>query len=109
MDRDDVPPQVPRTRTEELGEADSEAIAAALLRAWRYLEASQMYARIAAANRARTDLLARAHYARGLHLVRENARAEARLELRRALELDPALTEAQAELDAMATTRLRKL
>jgi len=94
------------------GELDVEAaltLARMMMTQRRLSEAAQVYGQLANALRTRSDYLALAHYARGRHLLETGARSEARLELTRALTLDPTLSEAQAALDSMQTRELRKL
>ncbi len=96
-------------KTMPLGDGDIAALADTLLEDRRYLDASALYAQLAARDRTRTDLLAKAHYARGMYLLSQDARTEPRLELRRAVELDPNLAEAETELDEIHTIRLPRM
>ncbi|HEY4238994.1 MAG TPA: hypothetical protein VGM88_04230 [Kofleriaceae bacterium] len=105
-------PSGPSGTTASRGELDVEAaltLARMMMTQRRLSEAAQVYGQLANALRTRSDYLALAHYARGRHLLDTGARSEARLELTRALTLDPTLAEAQAALDSMQTRELRKL
>lgn len=75
----------------------------------RYEDGAARFAMLASAHRERRDYLARAHWLRGIVLLESGAYVEARLELRRALDLDPDLHDAALALESMATTRLRPL
>lgn len=92
-----------------LDEPTAVGLARMLTAQQRHADAANVYARLAVVCRNRTDYLARAHLYRGLHLITESARAEARLELHRALALDANLDDARLALDSMETTRLRAI
>jgi tetratricopeptide (TPR) repeat protein len=84
-------------------------IAESLLEQQRATEAAEIYARLASNDRTRKDYAARAHYAKAMMFLDTHARAEAREELRQALQLDPTLEPARFALDSMETTRIRQL
>lgn len=84
-------------------------IAEAAISHHRYADAAEIYARLASAHRGAVGYLARAYYARGLLFLSQHAYTEARLELKSALLLEPALEPARDALESIATMKLGKL